>query len=66
MTRTGWFFVGIAGVTIAAVARKYLTPGVYVEEVPEPPRPIPGVGTTTVGRVDLDPESDPGTEPQKL
>jgi phage tail sheath protein FI len=43
--------VGIAAVTVAAVARKYLTPGVYVEEVPSSPRPIEGVGTSTAGRV---------------
>lgn len=56
MTRTGWVFIGIAAVTIAAVARKYLTPGVYVEEVPSSPRPIEGVGTSTAARVSDDPE----------
>jgi hypothetical protein len=66
MTRTGWLFVGITGITIAAVARKYLTPGVVVEEVPEPPRPMEGVGTSTAAFVDLDPDSDPGTDPERL
>ena len=56
MTRTGWMFVGIAAVTVAAVARKYLTPGVVVEEVPEPPRPINPVGTSTAARGRDEPE----------
>ena len=34
--------------------------GVYVEEVPTPPRPIEGVGTSTAARVSDDPE-----EPEK-
>jgi phage tail sheath protein FI len=29
---------------------------VYVEEIPTPPRPIDGVGTSTVGRVSEQPE----------
>ena len=36
--------------------RRYRSPGVYVEEVPTPPRPIEGVGTSTVGRVSDEPE----------
>ncbi|NHZ89640.1 phage tail protein [Massilia sp. CCM 8733] len=32
---------------------EYLSPGVYVEEVPSGPRPIEGVGTSTAGMVGL-------------
>ena len=32
---------------------EYLSPGVYVEEVPSGPRPIEGVGTSTTGIVAL-------------
>ena len=30
---------------------QYLTPGVYIEEVPDPPRPIEGVGTNVAAFV---------------
>ena len=41
--------VGVVGVVV--VAKKYLSPGAYVQEIPSTPRPIEGVGTSTVGRV---------------
>jgi hypothetical protein len=69
MTRTGWVLVGIGAVAVAVAAKKkrrrsgYRSPGVYVEEVPEPPRPIQGVGTSTAAFVEMDPDSDPGTDP---
>ena len=46
--------VAVYGVVV--VAKKYLSPGVYVEEVPSAPRPIQGVGTSTAGFVGSDPE----------
>jgi hypothetical protein len=53
-TRLLLIAAGVAAV--AAAARKYLTPGVRVEEVPSGPRPIEGVGTSTAGRVSDEPE----------
>ena len=53
-TRVVLLAAGVVGVIV--VAKKYLTPGVYVEEVPEPPRPIQGVGTSTAARTSDDPE----------
>ena len=58
-TRVVLIAVGVVGVVV--VAKKYLSPGVYVPEVPSSPPPIGGVGTTTVGRVSDDPE-----KPEKL
>ena len=51
----------VAGIVV--VAKKYLTPGVYVEEVPSGSRPIQGVGTSTAARVSDDPEKP--EEPEK-
>jgi phage tail sheath protein FI len=53
-TRVVLLVVGVVGGVV--VAKKYLSPGVYVQEVPSTPTPIPGVGTSTVGRVSDDPE----------
>ncbi|MPZ68906.1 MAG: phage tail sheath family protein [Actinobacteria bacterium] len=39
------------------MATTYLTPGVYIEEVPEGPRPIEGVGTNTAGFVGEAPDA---------
>ncbi len=39
-----------------AIAAFIGTPGVVVEEVPEPPRPINTPGTSTASSVDSDPE----------
>jgi hypothetical protein len=53
-TRVLVIVVGV--VAVAVVAKKYLSPGVYVQEVPSEPRPIGGVGTSTAGFVGSDPE----------
>src|SRR5918995_851700 len=37
---------------------QYMTPGVYVEEVPGGPRPIQAVGTSTAGFVGIAPRAD--------
>ena len=49
-TRIVLIAAGVVGVAVA-VAKKYLSPGVYVEEVPSSPRPIGAVGTSTAARV---------------
>jgi hypothetical protein len=47
----------VGAVAVAAVAKKWFTPGgVYVYEVPSGPRPIGTVGTSTAGYVPTDPE----------
>ena len=53
-TRVVLIAAGVVGVVV--VAKKYLSPGVYVEEVPSTPRPIGTVGTSTAGFVGSDPE----------
>ncbi len=40
------------------MATSYLTPGIYVEEVPSGPRPIEAVGTSTVGFVGIAPDAN--------
>lgn len=40
------------------MATSYLTPGIYVEEVPSGPRPIEAVGTSTVGFVGVAPDAN--------
>ena len=40
------------------MATSYLTPGIYVEEVPSGPRPIEAVGTSTVGFVGITPDAN--------
>jgi len=57
-----------AGVVVVVVAAKrkrrrnrYLSPGVYVEEVPAASKPIEGVGTSTAGFVGLAPGSPVNT-----
>ena len=49
---------------------QYLSPGVYVEEVPSAIRPIAGVGTSTAGFVGVVPDNIPmpdipGTDKKK-
>lgn len=39
------------------MATSYLSPGIYVEEVPSGPKPIEAVGTSTVGFVGLAPDA---------
>ncbi|MGH3127164.1 MAG: hypothetical protein ACRDPX_04525 [Gaiellaceae bacterium] len=56
MKATRVVLIAAGVVAVVAVAKKYLTPGVYVEEVPSTPRPIEGVGTSTAARVSDDPE----------
>ena len=67
-TRVVLLVVGVVGGVL--VAKKYLSPGVYVQEIPSTPRPIEGVGTSTVGRVSDDPEKPEKPEkpeqPEKL
>ena len=49
--------IAAGAVVVAAVAKKWFTPGgVYVEDVPSGPRPIDTVGTSTAGFVGSDPE----------
>lgn len=57
----------VAGVVGAAVvvAKKYLSPGVYIEEVPSSPRPIEGVGTSTAARVSDDPKKPRGLQDEE-
>ena len=60
MKATRVVLIAAGVVAVAAVAKKYLSPGVYVQEIPSTPRPIEGVGTSTVGRV-----SDDSEKPKK-
>jgi hypothetical protein len=58
---TRWALVGAGIVVVVAAAKKkrrqdrYLSPGVYVEEVPAASKPIEGVGTSTAAFVGLAP-----------
>jgi hypothetical protein len=68
MTRTTrWVIVGAGAVVVVAAAKKkrrrrgYLSPGVYVEEVPSASKPIEGVGTSVAAFVGLAP--GPPTRP---
>lgn len=40
------------------MATSYLSPGIYVEEVPSGPKPIEAVGTSTVGFVGVAPDAN--------
>jgi hypothetical protein len=57
---TRWVIVGAGAVVVVVAAKKkrrrqrYLSPGVYVEEVSSGARPIQGVGTSTAAFVGLD------------
>jgi hypothetical protein len=54
MKATRLVLIAVGVVAVAAVAKKWFTPGgVYV---PEPPRPIGEVGTSTAARVTDHPE----------
>ena len=48
--------LAVAVYAVVVVAKKYLSPGAYVSEIPDSQLPIPGVGTSTVGHFSDDPK----------